>query len=350
MKQTQTDTPSDLGFRMPAEWERHESTWLSWPKNPITFPSSVIERVEQTYLEMISALKKEERVDLLVDDQKTEERIASMLSSAKNVRFHHIKTADVWIRDYGPIFVRNTSSVAATKWTFNAWGKKYDDLLPDNDSGTEVCKRSRMRVFHPEMVLEGGSIDVNGLGTCLTTRQCLLNENRNPGMDGRQIESRLHDYLGIVNLVWLHQGIGGDDTDGHVDDIARFVDKSTVLCMTEGNASDENSLVLRKNYEELKMARDQDGKPLDLITLDMPGKIEISDARLPASYANFYIGNGVILVPTFGDRSDDAAISKLSELFPRSEILDINCKELVYGFGGIHCVTQQQPISPEKPV
>jgi agmatine deiminase len=342
----QLPSPFDLGFSMPAEWANHEATWLAWPKNPLTFSNSVIARVEQTYVEMIDALSKGERIELLVDDDRTEERVASMLSSKRNVRFQRIPTADVWIRDYGPIFVKNHEEiVAATKWKFNAWGEKYDDLLADNKSGRRVCEAAEVRIFEPSMVLEGGSIDVNGAGSCLTTRQCLLNKNRNPQMTQDQIESRIRDFLGGTNLIWLDHGISGDDTDGHIDDIARFVKESTVLCMiTDVSDVSDNYLSLKRNYEILKRSKDQEGEPLNVEPLSMPKKLEVGGDKLPASYANFYIGNSAVLVPTFGDRNDDMALTKISDFFPQREIVGINCTHLVQGFGAIHCVTQQQPI------
>lgn len=336
-------TPFELNFRMPAEWERHEATWLSWPKDPLTFPSNIIHRVEEIYVEMIESLIAGERVELLVDDDKTEDRVSTLLSSKSNVRFHKIKSADVWMRDYGPIFLKN-SEIAATKWIFNAWGEKYDELLQDNHTGAEICKLTKFKIFEPQMVLEGGSIDTNGVGSCLTTRQCLLNMNRNPKFSEKDIEKYLYNYLGFTNLIWLFQGITGDDTDGHVDDIARFANKTTVLCMVEKDKRDENYAILARNYEHLKHSKDQDGQPLEVVAIDMPRKLETEDGRLPASYANFYVGNNAVLVPIFGDvKRDEAALGVLEDLFPGRKIVGINCKELVYGFGGIHCVTQQQP-------
>lgn len=330
---------------MPAEWEKHEATWLSWPKDPLTFPEDVIERVEQIYVEMIEGLQGGERVELLVDDERTEDKVVSLLSSKKNVRFHRIKSADVWMRDYGPIFVKSSSEVAATKWIFNAWGGKYDELLRDNRSGTEISKETELRTFEPDIVLEGGSVDTNGLGTCLTTKQCLLNKNRNPKLGQKDIEKYLHDYLGFTNPIWLSQGIEGDDTDGHIDDIARFVRKDTVICMLEADKNDENYAALKLNHEYLINAKDQHGRSLEVVAIDMPDKLENVDGRLPASYANFYIGNESVIVPIFGNaRKDDKALSIISEFFPSRNTIGINCKELVYGFGGIHCVTQQQPI------
>ncbi|MDG6999920.1 MAG: agmatine deiminase family protein, partial [Nitrososphaerota archaeon] len=232
-------TPASLGYRMPAEWEKHEATWLSWPKDPTTFPPGKLEDVEKIYLRMIEELSRGERVDLLVDDQKTQDAISSRLRSTNNVVFHQIRTADVWMRDYGPIFIKN-ATLAATKWVFNAWGNKYDDLKEDNNSGMKVAALVAKSIFEPRIVLEGGSIDVNGQGTCLTTRQCLLNKNRNPELDQMEIEERLREFLGITNVIWLDSGVAGDDTDGHVDDIARFVNHNTVLCMTEEDVEDDN--------------------------------------------------------------------------------------------------------------
>ena len=337
-------TPFELGYRMPAEWEKHEATWLSWPKDPLTFPNRIIDKVEQIYIDMIQSLQKGEMVNLLVDDKGTEEKVVSLLASTKNVRFFQIKTADVWIRDYGPLFVKNPKGLAATKWIFNAWGGKYDELLRDNEVGLEICRRTGVQHFEPQIVLEGGSIDVNGEGSCLTTTQCLLNKNRNPKLNRTEIETYLRDYLGIRNAIWLDEGIMGDDTDGHVDDIARFMNKSTVLCMTEDDPADENYSRLKRNKELLEQSRDQNGEKFDVVTIKMPKKVEI-ESRLPASYANFYIGNSVVLLPIFGDRNDDSAISILSSFFPGRQIVGIDCRYLVYGFGGIHCVTQQQPVS-----
>ncbi len=337
------DVPFQLGYRLPSEWERHDATWISWPKDPLTFPPEIIDRVEQIYLAIVRALQKGERLEILVEDDRMEERVAAMLVTKENVNFRKLRTADVWVRDYGPIIVKKRGEIAATKWIFNAWGGKYDELLRDNLSGAEICQSLGVKVFEPNIVLEGGSIDVNGRGSCLTTKQCLLNKNRNPELGANYIEAKLHDYLGITNLIWLGEGISGDDTDGHVDDIARFVNENTVVCMMEENPNDENYTPLQKNYELLKQAKDQDGNPLEILTLNMPGKVDTSEGRLPASYANFYVGNSAVLVPIFGDKNDDPALAKLAELYPTREVVGINCLELVYGFGGIHCVTQQQP-------
>jgi agmatine deiminase len=340
-------TPVAMGFSMPAEWAKHESTWLSWPKNPLTFPPEIVSKIERAYVEMIEALARGERVDLLVDNDRTEERVRSRLS-ARNVNFHTIKSADVWIRDYGPIFVkrkdRRTASIAATKWRFNAWGNKYDDLLADDATGSEVARSTGLKTFETEVVLEGGSIDVNGGGSLLTTEQCLLNKNRNPRLGKPQLEKLLHDFLGASSVVWLERGIEGDDTDGHVDDVARFVNENTVVCMTEEDPGDVNKPVLKRNQAILKGHRDGQGRRLEVVPISMPRRVGAEGGRLPASYANFYVSNSAVLVPVFGDaRNDSAALETLSDFFHGRRMVPVDSRGLVYGFGGIHCVTQQQP-------
>lgn len=328
--------PFNLGYRMPAEWEKHEATWLSWPKDPDTFPKGIIEQVEQIYATMILALAQGERVNVLVDDKRMEKRVSSLLGNTTNVKFHRIKSVDVWMRDYGPIFVTN-KDVAITKWIFNAWGNKYDDLLPDNDAGMQIAKSIGMNIFEPGIVLEGGSIDTNGQGVCITTEQCLLNKNRNPQLSKEQIECYMRDYLGFTDVIWLKEGVAGDDTDGHVDDIARFISEDTIVCMVEENPEDGNYDALKKNFELLKNTK------FNIIPIQMPRRIDCPDRRLPASYANFYIGNAVVLVPIFNDKNDNKVIAVLEKAFPDKKIVGMNCEALVYGFGGIHCVTQQQP-------
>ncbi len=339
--------PSEMGFRMPAEWEPHEATWLSWPKNPLTFPESIIEKVERIYLDMIEAISSGgERVDVLVDDAAVRMRVARLLKNVDNVQFHEIRTADVWIRDYGPVFVKNKKNgeVAATKWRFNAWGNKYEDLLADDDSGTKIARSTGLRIFQPGTVLEGGSIDVNGKGSCLLTEQCLLNTNRSPDRSRLGIEGALNDYLGVTHPIWLKNGIEGDDTDGHIDDIARFTDEDKAICMLEDDPSDYNYQPLRENLQLLGDARDQHGRTIDVVPVAMPSRrVGEPTDRLPASYANFYIANSVVLVPTFDDPNDKEALSTISGLFPTRDVVGIESSALVYGFGGIHCITQQQP-------
>ncbi len=336
------ETPKSLGFRMPAEWERHEATWLSWPKDPLTFPPEIIESVENIYCQMIEALQEKEKVKVLVNDEEWEEKVRKRMSergvSEKNVVFYHIKSVDVWMRDYGPIFVVGKGKKkAAVKWVFNAWGNKYYELIADNEAGEKAVEATGVQVFKPGIILEGGSIDVNGEGTLLTTEQCLLNENRNKNLTRAQIESYLKDFLGVERIVWLKDGVEGDDTDGHVDDIARFVGKNKVVCAFEEKENDANHLVLKENSEILEK------EGFEVLKLPMPKRIDIPERRLPVSYANFYAGNGVVLLPVFRDEKDEEAISVLQECFPKRKIIPIYCRDLVYGYGGIHCVTQQEP-------
>jgi len=344
-------TPLEAGFAMPAEWAPHEATWLSWPKNPYTFPEDHLDKVEAVYAQMVKALSGGEKVRILVDDDAAQSRAEEVLRTVdpawSNVIFVHIKSADVWIRDYGPTYLlsKDGKRRAATKWKFNAWGGKYDDLMYDDKAGEEVVAWSKVRTFLPGIVLEGGSIDVNGTGTVLTTEQCLLNKNRNPDLTREDLEGYLEHYIGAPHVIWLKSGIDGDDTDGHVDDFARFVGPRTVLCAWSESDVGENQKVLETNLSILKGATDENGAPLEVLKLPMPKPIEIpEDERfLPASYANFYIGNKVVLLPVFGDENDQTAIDLVRSCFPGREVVPIMAADLVYGYGGFHCVTQQDP-------
>jgi len=355
-------TPKKQGYFMPAEWTAHEATWLSWPKNPLTFPSDIIDAVEKIYCQMVGALQDGEAVKILVDNSQEEQRVRSILHAngvaCRNLVFYNIKSADVWMRDYGLTFllkrknlsenengagktVGTAGAKAAVKWIFNAWGEKYDDLLPDNAAGEQIAKLQEaagLQVFRPNIVMEGGSIEVNGQGTVLVTEQCLLNKNRNPKLGRTQIEGHLKNNLGVDEVIWLKDGIAGDDTDGHVDDFARFVGKETVVCAYEENKADANRKPLAAAYSSLC-------KRFETIKLPMPAAIidPVENRRLPASYANFYMANGIVLLPVFGDRKDKAAQETLQTCFPKHEVVPIQAKELVYGYGGIHCVTQQEP-------
>jgi agmatine deiminase len=340
------DTPLQLGYHMPAEWERHDATWLSWPYDLDSFPE--IDRVEQTYISIIKAIHEGEIVNLLVTDEPMLSRVVELLRDAgidlKRIRFHILSYRDVWFRDYGPTFVvnREKGKLAMVNWIFNAWGEKYEGLISDTRIPCLINDDLKRDCFQPCIVLEGGSIEVNGCGTAITTEQCLLNRNRNPGLEREDIEAYLREYLGVSMIIWLKQGIAGDDTDGHVDDIARFVDPTTVLCAYEDDTEDENYPALKENYDILSQALDQDGRTLKIIKLPMPGAVG-DDGRLPASYANFYIGNGVVLVPTFGHKNDKEALRIIQEAFPDRKVVGINCREIVHGFGTIHCISQQQP-------
>jgi len=333
---------------MPAEWRTHEATWLAWPKDPITWPDRVA-LVQNIFLEMISRLSAEERVELLVDDGPTEQDVRNRLGGFRvhlsNVRFHRIPTVDSWIRDYGPNFLLNaeTRQLAFNHWIFNAWGGKYEELKRDTDVPFKITALLDVPRFTPGIVLEGGSIEVNGAGICMTTEQCLLNPNRNPDLSRADLEGQLRAHLGVSRILWLGEGIIGDDTDGHIDDIARFVRSDTIVAAVEDDPADENYKVLQDNLRRLECATDLSGKPFNLVLLPMPGPVEGSDGRLPASYANFYIANGTVLVPLFGHRNDEKALEILRSVFPGRTVAGLHCEPLVWGLGTIHCVTQQQP-------
>ena len=327
---------------MPAEWEKHSGTWISWPKDPNTFPADILPAVERAYVSMVRALIKGEEVHILVNDSKAERRVRGVLGNSEAV-FHLIKTVDVWVRDYGPTYVKGGKG-AVVKWDFNAWGNKYDDLKPDSGAGEEIAARSGMTVVRPGIVLEGGSIDVNGAGTLLTTEQCLLNPNRNPGVGRSKLEEILGANLGVSRVIWLGEGIEGDDTDGHVDDIARFVGPREVVAAVEPDPSDTNHQALEENLRRLENSADQAGRQLRVLEIPMPPRMEARDGRLPASHLNFYVGNEAVLVPTFGGESDRLAMECLEEVFPKRDVVGIDCRALVHGLGTLHCVTQQIPV------
>ncbi|HVM97357.1 MAG TPA: agmatine deiminase family protein [Candidatus Acidoferrales bacterium] len=344
------DTPAGLGFRMPAEWEPHAATWLSWPHKEASWPGNFAP-IPSIWVAMTAALCAGEQVHILVNDEQAAAGVENQLRAAEvdlsRVHLHRIPTDDAWARDHGPIFVtrelRGRRELAAIDWIYNAWGGKYppwenDDVVPHH-----VAEYLGVPLFEPGIVLEGGSIDVNGQGTVLTTEACLLNPNRNPHLSKAQIERYLCDYLGARKVLWLGEGIVGDDTDGHIDDLARFVDPRTVVTVIEEDPSDENHRILRENYERLSRMTDQDDEPLRVVTLPMPAPVIYEKQRLPASYANFYIGNSVVLVPVFDDPKDAIALTTLQQLFPTRRIVGIKSRELVWGLGALHCVTQQQP-------
>ncbi len=342
-------TPRSLGYRMPAEWEKQEAVWVSWPHNKVTWPEK-IEEVEKAYIQFIGALHNGQKIKVIVADSETEARASSMLDNAKvflsQIEFHAIKNQDVWIRDYGPLFVVNQDEwqkLAMVKLVFNAWGNKYDDLKEDANIPGEINKIMNLPVFETGIVLEGGSIEVNGSGTLLTTEQCLLNKNRNPSLSKEDIENLLKDYLNVSNILWLKKGIAGDDTDGHIDDIARFVGQNTVVCAFEQDKSDDNYSALKENYDLLRKMKDENGSKLKVMKLPMPGIVSDAQSRLPASYANFYIGNDAVAVPLFGSKNDKKALRVLGRAFPGRKIVGIDCRKMVYGFGALHCVTLQEP-------
>jgi agmatine deiminase len=347
---------------MPAEWEAHAATWLAWPHYRNDWPGK-FEPIEWVYAEIIRNLARHERVELIAKDAAAEKQTKKVLDRAnvlsKNVRFHRWPTDRVWTRDSGCTFVTNhagaaapgrpKTSLAAVKWRFNAWAK-YPKWKRDEVIGTRMAKAARAQEVRPlfgkqRVVLEGGSIDSNGLGTLLTTEECLLSteQQRNPGMGREDYEKVFHDYLGIHNVIWLGRGIVGDDTHGHVDDLSRFVSPTTVVTMTERNPRDPNHQPLKENLRRLRAATDQDGKPLNVVEMPMPGPVVFEGRGLPASYANFYIANGVVLVPVFNDPNDRVALNTVADLFPSREVVPIYSGDLIWGFGALHCMTQQEP-------
>jgi agmatine deiminase len=341
MKQS---TPKSQGYRMPAEWEPQEAIWLAWPHNELTWPGGMLAEVERSYIEIIHALHTGQKIKLLVNNSESEARIRGLLQrrgiDIGQVIFLQIATEDAWIRDYGPTFVANSQSreLAMVKWIFNAWGNKYDDLIGDNTISHELNETLRMPMFEPGIVLEGGSIEVNGSGAVLTTEQCLLNKNRNPQLSRADIEKYLMEYLNVQEVLWLKEGIAGDDTDGHIDDIARFVDEDTVICAVEDDRSDENYELLQENYERLR------GLVTNVVRLPMPGYVGDGDARLPASYANFYIGNQAVVVPIFGHDNDGRAVGIIQQCFPTRKVVGVHATAMVHGLGTIHCCSQQEPL------
>ena len=346
MKKSADILPAALGYRMPAEWEPHAATWLSWPRRDgIRFPDA-FERVLPTLRLMVEALLTSEPVCINVGDERHEAEARAALGGGalEGVTFHHIPTNEPWCRDHGPIFLTRDEEprLVIVDWDYNAWGGKYPPCDLDEVVPTRIGEILGAPVFYPHMILEGGSIDVNGAGALLTSESCLLNPNRNPDLARPEIEQRLRDYLGVREILWLGDGIEGDDTDGHIDDLARFVAKRTIVTVVERNRDDANYEPLQENLNRLR-AMKVGAEPLEIITLPMPGKIVREDQRLPASYANFYIANECVLLPTFADPSDAAAIEILQRAFPSRCIAPIDCRELIWGLGAFHCLTQQQP-------
>ncbi len=350
--------PRELGYRMPAEWEPHEATWLAWPHNPDDWPGK-FQTIPWIYAEIVRLLARREQVHLIVQDERTKGRVAGILARAgvnpDRVTFHAWPTDRGWTRDSGPLFVRNVENcIAITNWRFNAWARYSDWQLDDRIPG-RVAELLALPEWQPEitladgqkrrLVLEGGSIDVNGQGILMTTEECLLSEvqQRNPGVSREQLEESFHDYLGIDQVLWLNRGIAGDDTHGHVDDIARFVGPTTIVAAVEPKTADPNHEPLAENLDRLKAARTLDGKQFTIVELPMPHPVVFRGQRLPASYANFYIANGLVLVPTFHDPNDRVALHILAGVFPDREVIGIHSVDLIWGLGALHCMTQQQP-------
>jgi agmatine deiminase len=352
------DTPAALGFRMPAEWEPHLATWIGWPHERSDWPGR-FEPIPWVYAEVARHLSPGERVRILVENETHEKSARKVLDRAgvdlARIDFHRIRTNRGWTRDFCPIFVRDGhGEVAITNWKFNGWAK-YDNHALDDAVPDQLARKLRRKQWKPSfeggkrprrIVLEGGSIDVNGRGTLLTTEECLLSpiQARNPGLSREDVERVLGAYLGVRKVLWLGEGIVGDDTHGHVDDLARFVDARTVVVCVEDDPLDANFYRLRENCARLEKMTDQDGMPLRVLPLPMPAPVVFEGQRLPASYANFYIGNAAVIVPTFNDPNDRRALALLAELFPSRKVVGIHALDLVWGLGTLHCMTQQEPL------
>lgn len=345
-------------YRMPAEWEPHEATWLAWPRPRAAWSGRQFDSIRRIFLGIIEAILNGEKIHLLIAGEKEQDEILRRLKDTSHLDrliFHKIPARDIWIRDYGPVFLKNKKGKKAwCKWRFNAWGGKYKALAADD----KIFDRRLVPYpdFKPGIVLEGGSIEVNGRGICLVTEQCLLNPNRNPHLSRFEIENYLKNFLGLKEIVWLGRGIAGDDTDGHIDQLARFVNTDTILVSSEKNTSDENYQHLKESWERLKRFKEETGKPWRLARLPMPREISNGKKRLPASYANFYIANKAVLVPVFPPEADPPGLAGgragskdkyvlgiFRDYFPGREIIPIPSGDLIYGLGGIHCMTQQEP-------
>ncbi|MDB6052762.1 MAG: agmatine deiminase [Verrucomicrobiales bacterium] len=336
---------------MPAEWETHAATWFSFPRpEGISFPDKY-DTVPPVYAELIRHLAPVEEVHINVWNRDSEQTVRSLLQKHKapldNVFFHYFQAYEPWCRDHGPVFivrdVNGKKERAVVDWGYNAWGGKYPPFDLDDEVPVHVAKFRNLPLYQPGIVMEGGSIDVNGRGTLITTESCLLNPNRNPTLSKIQIEDYLKDYLGVTHIIWLGDGIVGDDTDGHVDDLTRFVGPSTVVTILEEDPSDENYPILQENLERLRHCKDQDGTPLRIVPLPTPGLLAFEDQRLPASYANFYIANNIVLVPTFRHKNDDLALSILQKEFSSRKVIGVDSTELIWGLGSFHCISQQEP-------
>ncbi len=348
--------------RMTAEWAPHAATWIAWPHNPEDWPGK-FQPIPWVYAEIVRHLSRVEAVHILVNDEAAERRATGILkrggADLARIRFHRWPTDRVWLRDSGPIFVKDAENkIAVTNWRFNAWAK-YDNWRRDDQVPHRVARLYSLPEITPKIeladgkpyriVLEGGSIDTNGAGVLLTTEECLLSEiqQRNPGVTRTQLERVFHDHLGIDQALWLNRGCAGDDTHGHIDDIARFVAEDTIVATVEPNTADENHLPLAENLDRLHAFRrahgPNKGQPFKIVELPMPAPVVFEAQRLPASYANFYIANSLVLVPTFNDANDRRALNILAACFPTREVVGIHAVDLVWGLGTLHCLTQQEP-------
>jgi len=343
-------TPRQQGFYFPAEWMPHAATWLSWIHKEASWPDR-LEEAYPAYTQFIANLSAHEPVHINVSGAEMEsdarQRLAKVFVNWQNIHFHHFPTNDAWCRDHGPAFLLHQTEPgkrAIIDWGYNAWGGKYPPFDLDDVIPTRVAEFRDLPVFYPGIVMEGGSVEFNGAGTILTTTACLLNENRNPHLTKEEVEWYLLEFYGGDQILWLNEGIVGDDTDGHIDDITRFTSADTVLTVVEKDKEDENYAILQENLEMLKHFKLKNGKRLNIVEIPMPAPVIWEDQRLPASYANFYIGNGAVYVPTFRDKINDVvALEAIQTCFPDRKIYGIDSSELIWGLGSFHCLSQQEP-------
>lgn len=344
----QNNFPANAGFHFPSEWAKHTATWLSWPHKEESWPGKIA-KIYPRYAEFVKVLTEGELVRINVANEQmrafAQQQLALAGVDLTKVEFFNFTTNDAWCRDHGPAFLINadTKQKAIVDWGYNAWGGKYPPFDLDDVIPTKIGAHFGLPVYHPGIVMEGGSVDFNGAGTVLTTTACLLNKNRNPHLNQQQIETYLHNYYGTEQVLWLGDGIVGDDTDGHIDDITRFVNHDTVVTVVEENKNDENYDILQENLQTLKTMRLLNGKQLTIVELPMPDAVIYEDQRLPASYANFYIGNAAVVVPTYRSKNDDKALDILQQCFPDRKVVGIDSTDIIWGLGSFHCLSQQEP-------
>jgi agmatine deiminase len=341
-------TPQSQGFSFPAEWAKHTATWLSWPHKEASWPGK-IDTIYAPYIAFIKVVSEQELVRINVVNEDMKASVIFQLQNAgvdlNKIEIFEFPTNDAWCRDHGPAFLVNPANKqkAIVDWGYNAWGGKYPPFDLDDVIPTQIGNHFGLPVFNPGIVMEGGSVDFNGKGTILTTTACLLNKNRNPQLNQQQIESYLQNYYGAEQILWLGDGIIGDDTDGHIDDITRFVNEDTVVTVVEEDKNDENYHILQENLETLKTMRLLNGKQLNIVELPMPDAVIYEDTRLPASYANFYIANSAVIVPTYRSKNDDKALDILTQCFPDRKVVGIDSTDIIWGLGSFHCLSQQEP-------
>jgi agmatine deiminase len=342
----QPRTPSELGYRWPAEWEPHAATWLAWPHNPQTWPGK-FEVIPSLFAKFVAAVADFEPVKLLAGTGDTLEQAKTLVGALPGVELLEIETNDAWVRDYGPMFLHGKGlPPALVDWGYNAWGNKYPPFDKDDDVPRQIAQKYNYESFEPNMILEGGAVDGNGAGCILTTESCLLNPTRNAHFTRQQIEEKLFQYASAKKILWLKGGeFAGDDTDGHVDQLARFVAPDKIVIASVTDDSDENATMLRHMRSELAQLTDMDGKPFEIIELPIPAAKYYSNQRLPASYCNFCLVNGGVVVPQFDDPADDQAVGILTDLFSQRVVMGLPATDLIWGLGAFHCLSQQEPLS-----